>query len=85
MQQGRQRVFDLENNLSFVALESSQGNGITFNAAGSSLTAAFPNATMNEWHHIAVTHHARDNLTGIYLDEICRTKGNTGLPQCPPV
>ena len=65
---GGKGVFDLENNLSFVALESSQGNGITFNAAGGSLTAPFPNGTMSEWHHIAVTHHARDNLTGIYLD-----------------
>ena len=41
-QQGGKGVFDLENNLSFVALESSQGNGITFNAAGSSLTRCLP-------------------------------------------
>lgn len=65
---GARGVLDLENNLSFIALESSQNNGITFNAPGGSLTATFPGASMGDWHHIAVTHNARDNLTGIYLD-----------------
>ena len=57
-----------------VALESSQGNGITFNAAGSSLTAAFPNATMNEWHHIGNTPRKEIIWPEFTWMEICRTK-----------